>query len=99
MNSVVYEMPVRRELPQPQGAISYLEWGADDPHKTPLHFAHANGFNGQTYSRILSGLSDRFHIRAWDARGERRRLSGLIDRVNGAGRLAQSSDRWVILRA
>ncbi|MBX3446119.1 MAG: alpha/beta hydrolase [Parvibaculaceae bacterium] len=69
MNSVVYEMPVRRELPQPQGAISYLEWGADDPHKTPLHFAHANGFNGQTYSRILSGLSDRFHIRAWDARG------------------------------
>lgn len=69
MNSVVYEMPVRWELPQPQGAISYLEWGADDPHKTPLHFAHANGFNGQTYSRILSGLSDRFHIRAWDARG------------------------------
>lgn len=69
MNSVVYETPVRRELPQPKGAISYLEWGADDPHKTPLHFAHANGFNGQTYSRILSGLSDRFHIRAWDARG------------------------------
>ncbi|MFN4353412.1 alpha/beta fold hydrolase [Parvibaculum sp.] len=69
MNSVVCETPVRRELPLPQGKISYLEWGADDPHKTPLHFAHANGFNGQTYSRILSGLSDRFHIRAWDARG------------------------------
>ncbi|MBX3509498.1 alpha/beta fold hydrolase [Parvibaculum sp.] len=69
MTSVVSETPVRRELPQPQGAISYLEWGADDPHKTPLHFAHANGFNGQTYSRILAGLADRFHIRAWDARG------------------------------
>ena len=69
MTSVVCETPVRRDLPLPQGAISYLEWGADDPHKTPLHFAHANGFNGQTYSRILSGLSDRFHIRAWDARG------------------------------
>lgn len=69
MNSVVYETPVRRELLLPKGTISYLEWGADDPHKTPLHFAHANGFNGQTYSRILSGLSDRFHIRAWDARG------------------------------
>ena len=69
MTSVAYEAPVRRALPQPQGAISYLEWGSEGPHKIPLHFAHANGFNGQTYSRILSGLSDRFHIRAWDARG------------------------------
>lgn len=69
MTSVVRETPMRRELALPKGAISYLEWGTDDPHKTPLHFAHANGFNGQTYSRILSGLSDRFHIRAWDARG------------------------------
>lgn len=69
MNSVVRETPVRRSLPLPDGAISYLEWGAGEPGKAPLHFAHANGFNGLTYRRILSGLSDQFHVRAWDARG------------------------------
>ncbi len=69
MNAVVRGMPVRRELPLPEGAISYLEWEADAPDKTPLHFAHANGFNGMTYQRILSGLGDAFHVRAWDARG------------------------------
>ncbi|MEQ9519731.1 MAG: alpha/beta hydrolase [Parvibaculum sp.] len=35
----------------------------------PLHFAHANGFNGMTYRHLLAPLADRFHIRAWDARG------------------------------
>ncbi len=69
MNSVVRETPARRSLPLPDGAISYLEWGAGEPGKAPLHFAHANGFNGLTYRRILSGLSDQFHVRAWDARG------------------------------
>ncbi|MEQ8327711.1 MAG: alpha/beta hydrolase [Parvibaculum sp.] len=69
MNSVVRETPVRRDLPLPDGAISFLEWGAGEPGKAPLHFAHANGFNGFTYRRILSGLSDQFHVRAWDARG------------------------------
>ncbi|MBO6678143.1 alpha/beta hydrolase [Parvibaculum sp.] len=69
MTSVVRETPARRSLPLPEGTMSYLEWGADDPGKTPLHFAHANGFNGFTYRRILSGLADQFHVRAWDARG------------------------------
>ncbi|MCF8469312.1 MAG: alpha/beta hydrolase [Parvibaculum sp.] len=73
MNDIAHEEPVRRELPLPGGQISYLEWGragasAGAP-KAPLHFAHANGFNGQTYARILSALSNEFHIRAWDARG------------------------------
>ena len=69
MTSVVRETSARRDLPLPEGTISYLEWGVDGPGKTPLHFAHANGFNGQTYARILSGLADTFHVRAWDARG------------------------------
>lgn len=73
MNGVAHDEPVRRELPLPGGSISYLEWGRTGASagaaKAPLHFAHANGFNGQTYARILSALSDEFHIRAWDARG------------------------------
>lgn len=69
MASVVRETPARRKLPLPGGNLSYLEWGYDDPGKTPLHFAHANGFNALTYQRILSALGDEFHVRAWDARG------------------------------
>ena len=69
MKTVVRETPARRSLPLPEGAISYLEWGHDDPGKTPLHFAHANGFNGMTYAPILATLADEFHVRAWDARG------------------------------
>ncbi len=53
MNSVVRETPVRRDLPLPDGAISFLEWGAGEPGKAPLHFAHANGFNGFTYRLSL----------------------------------------------
>ncbi|MBO6666751.1 alpha/beta hydrolase [Parvibaculum sp.] len=69
MNSVVRETPARRQLPLPEGTISYLEWGYDEPGKTPLHFAHANGFNAMTYRRVLAPLADQFHVRAWDARG------------------------------
>jgi pimeloyl-ACP methyl ester carboxylesterase len=65
MNEVA---PVRRELALDEGAISFLEWkqGKQQP---ALHFAHANGFNGQTYRRLLAPLAGRFHVRAWDARG------------------------------
>ncbi len=68
MNVAVNAAPARRELPRPDGAISFLEWdgGAGKP---PLHFAHANGFNGGTYRRLLGPLANEFHIRAWDARG------------------------------
>lgn len=60
--------PARKMMALRDGAVSYLEWksGADLP---PLHFAHANGFNGQTYRTLLGPLASRFHIRAWDARG------------------------------
>lgn len=64
--------PIRAHLTpggaQGEGDISYLEWGAGK-NLPPFHFAHANGFNGQTYSEILQPLAGEFHIRAWDARG------------------------------
>ena len=34
-----------------------------------LHWAHANGFNGQTYDKLLAPLATRFDVHAWDARG------------------------------
>jgi pimeloyl-ACP methyl ester carboxylesterase len=46
--------------------MSYLEW--DNAHPA-LHFAHANGFNAETYTALLEPLSDRFHVFASDARG------------------------------
>ncbi len=58
--------PIRKALSLPDGEISYLEWETSGP---PLHFAHANGFNGETYRALLQPLADRFHIFAWDARG------------------------------
>lgn len=60
--------PVRLSFSRPEGMQSFLEWKAADSLPT-LHFAHANGFNGLTYRRLLAPLADRFHIRAWDARG------------------------------
>lgn len=48
------------------GNISYLEWRGNGP---TLHFAHATGFNAETYAPLLTGLSDRMHILASDARG------------------------------
>jgi len=60
--------PVRREMPLGEGMVSFLEWKKADGLPA-LHFAHANGFNGMTYRRLLAPLASRFHIRAWDARG------------------------------
>ncbi len=80
--------PVRRTLELDDGAVSFLEW-KQGRHQPALHFAHANGFNGMTYNRLLSPLAGRFHIRAWDARG------------HGATRLlANPADhrRWTIFR-
>lgn len=74
MNVVAKAAPLRRELALTGGAISYLEWD-DGTGKPPLHFAHANGFNGATYQQLLGPLADTFHIRAWDARGTATRRS------------------------
>jgi pimeloyl-ACP methyl ester carboxylesterase len=53
------------------GHVSLCMWRG--PENAPvLHWAHANGFNGQTYAPFLSQLADRFHVYAWDARGHGR---------------------------
>lgn len=58
--------PVRKTMPMGDGVLSYLEWQTPGP---ALHFAHANGFNAQTYRTLLSPLAERFHVYASDLRG------------------------------
>ncbi len=58
--------PVRQSLSVAEGSISYIAW----PRQAPgLHFAHANGFNAQTYATLLAPLADKFSIVASDLRG------------------------------
>ncbi len=62
--------PVRKSVALGGGAMSVLEWaGANDEKRPLLHFAHANGFNAETYRALLSPLAARFHVVAGDARG------------------------------
>ncbi len=61
--------PVRQTIPLRDGAVSALVWEGGGPL---LHFAHANGFNAETYRGLLAPLSDRFRIVASDARGQGR---------------------------
>jgi pimeloyl-ACP methyl ester carboxylesterase len=58
--------PLRKHASLADGAISYLEWATKGPK---LNFAHANGFNAETYRSILAPLTDRFHVFACDQRG------------------------------
>src|SRR5208282_3707008 len=58
--------PARKTLPMPEGEISCLEWEGDGPL---LHFAHATGFNAETYRGLLAPLTDRFRVAASDQRG------------------------------
>ncbi len=47
--------------------LSFCHWSAE---KRPvLLWAHANGFNGETYAPLLAPLQGQFDIYAWDARG------------------------------
>ncbi len=56
----------RKKMTLPDGDVSYLEWEADAPL---LHFAHATGFNAQTYRGLLTPLQGRFRVAAADLRG------------------------------
>ncbi len=58
--------PVRISVAVADGTVSCLEWPAAGP---ALHFAHANGFNAQTYQVLLGPLAEHFHIYASDQRG------------------------------
>lgn len=59
--------PVRRQIKLADGAMSCLEWAGEA--KPVLHFAHANGFNAETYKALLTPLAEHFHVIASDARG------------------------------
>ena len=58
----------RLKIKTARGDLSVCFW--EGPVDAPiLHWAHANGFNGQTYDRLLRKLADRFNVYAWDAPG------------------------------
>ena len=57
---------VRKKMALADGDVSYLEWQAD---ASLLHFAHATGFNAQTYESLLTPLQGRFRVMASDLRG------------------------------
>ena len=50
------------------GRVSALRW--DNPGAPQLVFAHANGFNAQTYRQMLTRLSKDFEVTAPDTRGQ-----------------------------
>jgi pimeloyl-ACP methyl ester carboxylesterase len=58
--------PSRQTLTLGQGDVSQLVWESDKPL---LHFAHATGFNAETYRGLLAPLAESFRIVASDARG------------------------------
>jgi len=59
-------VPVRKTLPLPEGEVSCLLWEGAGPF---LHFAHATGFNAETYRGLLTPLAGRLRIAAVDQRG------------------------------
>jgi pimeloyl-ACP methyl ester carboxylesterase len=58
---------VRQRLPLPEGEISFLEGQTDN--SPVLHFAHATGFNAETYTGLLAPLAAKLRVLASDARG------------------------------
>ena len=62
--------PVRPEVfefPVAGGALNVLRWPA--PGRPVLLFAHANGFNARTYTRLFAPLAGQYDIVAPDLRG------------------------------
>ena len=47
-------------------SVCFWKGPADAPI---LHWAHANGFNGRTYDKLLSKLVGKFNVYAWDTPG------------------------------
>jgi pimeloyl-ACP methyl ester carboxylesterase len=56
----------RKNLTLADGEVSYLEGAEGAPL---LHFAHATGFNAETYRSLLTPLQGRFRVTACDQRG------------------------------
>lgn len=81
--------PVRKTHNAPDGDFSYLEWNFAGPSAPWVHFAHANGFNSQTYTQLLGRVSDEMHLFALDARGH-----GKTRAATEKGLLHNSWDRY-----
>jgi pimeloyl-ACP methyl ester carboxylesterase len=61
--------PERRAIKVWEGEVSTLAWERAGPRAASVHFAHANGFNAQTYRSLLDALSDELRVYASDLRG------------------------------
>ncbi len=58
----------RLKIKTARGDLSVCYWKG--PADAPiLHWAHANGFNGRTYDKLLSKLVGKFNVYAWDTPG------------------------------
>lgn len=62
--------PVRTQFPLDDGVMAAWRW--PNPGAPLLVFAHANGFNGGVYRKLLTPLAGRFEIIAPDLRGHGR---------------------------
>ena len=54
----------RLKIKTARGDLSVCFWKG--PADAPiLHWAHANGFNGRTYDKLLSKLAGKFNVYKW----------------------------------
>ena len=49
--------------------IPIIHWHGPNKNSPVFHWAHATGFNGETYKTVLKAVSQVFHVYAWDLRG------------------------------
>ena len=78
---------LRRSIELAGGAMSFIEWpGRQEP---TLLFAHANGFNAETYRTVLEPLGGFLHILACDLRGHGRSTLPTAD---------VSANSWTVFR-
>ena len=62
------------ELSENEVRIPLIHWKGPQNTSPVFHWAHATGFNGETYRTLLEPLSKRFNVYAWDLRGHGRSL-------------------------
>jgi pimeloyl-ACP methyl ester carboxylesterase len=63
------QWPARRAIKMWEGEVSTLAWEQAGAKAASVHFAHANGFNAQTYRSLLDPLADEMRVYASDLRG------------------------------
>jgi pimeloyl-ACP methyl ester carboxylesterase len=68
VDAALFREPRRRRFALPDGEMSALDFG-DETKPVDVIFAHANGFNAQTYRHALSPLASALRILAVDQRG------------------------------